>query len=88
MPVSPFSASFNGPTCSISQPTPAARMAPNGSIAIDNASSAVPTAPSATEAQSPLSMADFRSAADSSNETPEYAFVESFVSATKGFATA
>jgi hypothetical protein len=39
-------------------------------MAIDNASSAVPTAPSATDAQSPLSMADFRSAADSSSDTP------------------
>jgi hypothetical protein len=38
----------------------------------------------ATEAQSPLSIADFRSAADSSRETPEYAVVESLVSATNG----
>ncbi|MEU5265175.1 hypothetical protein, partial [Amycolatopsis sp. NPDC021455] len=33
LPVSPLRASFNGPTCSISQPTPAARIAPKGSIA-------------------------------------------------------
>jgi hypothetical protein len=71
LPVRPSSACFNGPTCSISHATPAARIAPNGSIAMDRASSAVPTAPIATEAQSPLSMADFRSFALSRMEMPE-----------------
>lgn len=70
LPVSASRASLSGPTCSISQPTPLARIAPNGSIAIDSASSAVPTAPSATEAQSPDSIADFSSNADSSNDDP------------------
>src|SRR3954468_16454864 len=84
LPVRPLRASLSGPTCSMSQPTPAARIAPNGSMAIDKASRAVPTAPMATEAQSPLSIADLRSAADSSSEMPEYAVVESLVSATNG----
>src|SRR3569833_337513 len=84
LPVRPLRASLSGPTCSINHPTPVARIAPNGSIAIDRASRAVPTAPIATEAQSPLSIADFRSAADSNSETPEYAVVESLVSATNG----
>lgn len=71
LPASPSSAALSGPTCSISHATPLARIAPNGSIAMDKASSAVPTAPIATDAQSPLSIADFRSFADSSKEIPE-----------------
>ncbi|WP_434533294.1 hypothetical protein [Amycolatopsis carbonis] len=64
--------------------TPAARIAPKGSIATDKASSAVPTAPIATDAQSPDSMAVERSFAVSSKEIPEYAFVESTVGAISG----
>ena len=46
-------------------------------MAMDSASGATPTAPIATEAQSPFSIPSLRSFADSSSGNPEMAVVES-----------